>query len=43
MGPLGNDPKRGPAGEELPEVPEADDLASVVPQLRPSRLVVSGR
>jgi hypothetical protein len=43
MGPLGNDPKRSPASEEVSEVPEADDLASVVPQLRPSWLVVGGR
>jgi hypothetical protein len=42
MGPLGNDPKRRSACEEVPEVPEADDLASVVPQLRPSWLVVGG-
>jgi hypothetical protein len=40
MDPLGGDPKHGSALEEVSEVPEADDLASVVPQLRPSWLAV---
>jgi len=42
MDPLGGDRKHGASREEVSEVPEADDLASVVPQLRPSWLVVGG-
>jgi hypothetical protein len=42
MDPLGGDRKHGAAGEKVSEVPEADDLASVVPQLRTSWLVIGG-
>ncbi len=40
MDTLGTHHQRGPAGTKVPEVPEANDLASVVPQLRPSWLVI---